>query len=92
VSKYEAEDNVRKTLRDPGSAQFSNVYVNRRGTLAAVCGSVNSKNGFGGYGGEKQFFVVNGIALVEPDEYSSRYARGFKAACLDTTAPPVRKK
>lgn len=39
---------VKEQLRDPTSAQFRNI---RKGQLMYVCGEVNSKNGFGGYGG-----------------------------------------
>jgi len=52
-------------LKDPDSAQFRNIKVNldvpipsaaaRGATEDAVCGEVNSKNSFGGYGGYSPF-------------------------------------
>lgn len=44
---------VREKLRDPASAEFSNVRVVSGGI---VCGEVNSKNGYGGYAGKQRFF------------------------------------
>jgi hypothetical protein len=48
---------VLQALRDPGSAQFGNIwsYESKKGAMV-VCGSVNAKNGFGGLTGPK-FFV-----------------------------------
>jgi hypothetical protein len=54
-------------LRDPGSAQFRNIRVITTilGTKK-VCGEVNAKNGFGGYGGFKPF-VFYGRAAIASD-------------------------
>lgn len=46
-------------LRDPSSAEFSNIRIVGGST---VCGEVNSKNGFGGYVGKQRFFGAPGIA------------------------------
>ncbi|WP_036052429.1 hypothetical protein [Bradyrhizobium sp. URHD0069] len=46
---------VRANLRDPDSAQFQDIIVFRHGNKHTACGSVNSKNGFGGYVGYKPF-------------------------------------
>jgi len=50
-----AQDAVKRKLRDPSSAQFRNMGVFHPafadGPPQAVCGEVNSKNGFGGYSG-----------------------------------------
>ena len=58
-----AEEMIRSRLRDPDSAQFSEVdlYDDRKidGTpVTLICGHVNAKNGFGGYAGAQQFMVV----------------------------------
>lgn len=89
VSKYEAQDAVKKLLRDPESAQFDNVFVHRGKDVAAVCGSVNAKNGFGGYTGGKLFFVVGSVAVVEPETNKSQFIDLWNAACAD--ASPTRK-
>ena len=47
---------VKRQLRDPASAQFSDVET--KGGVA--CGFVNSKNGLGGYGGRIPF-VASGL-------------------------------
>jgi len=49
----EAEDAVRASLTDPGSAQFRN--VEQKGDY--FCGEVNSKNKHGGYDGFRHFYI-----------------------------------
>jgi hypothetical protein len=63
------EREVRKQLRDPESAQFSDMRSTAltNGQLA-VCGLVNSKNGFGGYGGNEIY-----AAFVEGNEVREVY-------------------
>lgn len=62
IALSKAQEAVKEQLRDPGSAQFKNVFVFRPasagGAPQAVCGEVNSKNGFGGYGGYTLFVWV----------------------------------
>ncbi len=60
--KADAEIHVRKKLRDPDSAEFSNLRVSSKGAADIVCGEVNSRNGFGGKSG-KQKFISNGFNL-----------------------------
>ncbi|WP_447754285.1 hypothetical protein [Sphingopyxis fribergensis] len=62
------ENAVKRELRDPESAQFSDVVVN----VESACGFVNSKNGFGGYVGRQPFVVVGEEAtLLEPTAEAS---------------------
>jgi hypothetical protein len=54
---------VLKQLRDPDSAKFGNinVYGDRKlkgQNVGVACGSVNSKNGFGGYSGAQKFIII----------------------------------
>jgi hypothetical protein len=49
-----AEDAVKGKLRDPSSAQFRNVHLNKIDSNT-VCGEVNAKNAFGGYAGYMRF-------------------------------------
>lgn len=51
---YDYETVVKSQLRDPESAQFSDVTVN----VESACGFVNSKNAFGGYSGRQPFVAV----------------------------------
>lgn len=77
---YEAP--VKRELRDPQSAQFSDVTVN----VESACGFVNSKNGFGGYAGRQPFVVVGDTAtLIEPTVEASSLVN---ARCLE----PARTK
>ncbi|MGD0563091.1 MAG: hypothetical protein ABSA66_08370 [Roseiarcus sp.] len=57
---------VRGNLRDPDSAQFSGMRSARlpNGEVA-VCGIVNAKNGFGGYGGDELYFAkIRGYDVI----------------------------
>lgn len=51
---FDYETPVKRELRDPASAQFSDVTTN----VESACGFVNSKNGFGGFAGKAAFVVV----------------------------------
>ena len=53
-------------LRDPESAQFSDLRVvrvvgDRGSSVTSVCGLYNSKNGYGGYGGFAPFYYVREV-------------------------------
>ena len=48
---------ARSHLRDPESARFAFLFTTPHGASVGVCGTVNSKNGYGGYTGEKPFYV-----------------------------------
>lgn len=64
--KKEAPDKIRALLKDPESARFSELkYVEHS---QGVCGLVNAKNGFGGYVGNRVFYVgAKGVAIKEAD-------------------------
>jgi hypothetical protein len=51
----DAQESVAAKLKDPGSAQFTDVQVSETG---AVCGKVNGKNAFGAYAGESRFVNI----------------------------------
>lgn len=68
--QHEAKAKVRDLLRDPQSAQFSDVRTTGNGLL--VCGMVNAKNGMGGYVGKRTFVVWGDHdAAVASDEIES---------------------
>ncbi len=63
-----AEEAVRRVLKDPGSATFSDVTLGWFGSgVEGVCGKVNARNSFGGMSGPKPFAVSihQGEAVVE---------------------------
>ena len=55
-------------LRDPASAQFSNIRWLENGT---VCGEVNAKNAYGGYEGKQRFSGM--IGGEKPYLYGTNY-------------------
>ena len=63
---FVGQDNIKARLRDPSSAEFTGVYVSRKAGVPAICGTVNSRNGFGGMSGPKRF-VTGGATAVESD-------------------------
>lgn len=68
---YEAP--VKALLRDPESAQFSDVAIGPE----SVCGFVNSRNGYGGYAGRQPFIVVgNEATLLEARTETSALVNG----------------
>ncbi len=60
-----ARGEVEKLLRDPSSAEFSSAYVSHKAGIPAVCGTVNSKNGFGGMTGPQRYISGGATALEE---------------------------
>lgn len=50
-----AKARVLDTLKDPDSAKFKDVYVAADGET--LCGSINSKNSYGGYVGFQNFMI-----------------------------------
>jgi hypothetical protein len=58
-----------RTMRDPGSATFRNVFLYKRinakpGRQVTVCGEVNARNGYGGLTGFQQFMVSGDSVYV----------------------------
>ena len=73
-----AQDDVKKRLRDPASAQFSDLTV-RNGV---VCGQVNSRNGFGGMTGPQQFISRLGVMTVFKDDVAGDgFAKTWASVC-----------
>lgn len=58
-----AQDLVKSVLRDPDSAQFSDLRVSRLNADPVVCGTVNSRNGFGGMAGPERFIAGGKVVL-----------------------------
>lgn len=76
VSK--AKDRVRASLRDPGSAEFGPVTISHKnGTVA--CGTVSSKNGFGGMSGQQPFIAFTDSVMLPENERD--FAAQWKKYC-----------
>jgi len=65
-AKRAVEDAVKEQLRDPSSAEFENVRAFGSPSMTTVCGTVNARNGFGGYAGRQGYLgtVNNGVVSV----------------------------
>lgn len=88
LTKYDAEEQVKKLLRDPDSAEFTNIEIHiipENGNRVA-CGYVNARNGFGGMTGLKRF-VSGGTTIIEEDsEISVQVVDGaWNKFCLPST-------
>lgn len=58
-----------RTFKDPQSTQYENLTVTKNMLgYTSLCGSVNSKNSYGGYVGFKKFYVI-----IDPIPYSWIY-------------------
>lgn len=83
------ETPVKRELRDPESAEFSDVEVGAE----VACGFVNSRNGYGGYAGRVPF-VVSG---TDPDtarvtvmhELKEEHPGLVQAVCPDKVARKI---
>lgn len=71
---------VRRSLKDPDSAQFKGVYANYTEEFSVVaCGQVNSRNSFGGHTGFKRFVSSGKSAILEGRD---NIADAWADACL----------
>jgi hypothetical protein len=82
-----AKERILATLRDPDSAKFENVYLHKTvrdgNTVYAFCGTVNAKNGFGGYGGAERFIAGSTIAVTA--RQMTDFAKAWKLLCTGTS-------
>jgi hypothetical protein len=74
---------VRRVLKDPEAARFSREFTSASG---AVCGFVNMKNSYGGYGGDKRYLFVlatgESAVFERADDTSPAGRRAFQLAAL----------
>jgi hypothetical protein len=61
----QAHARVSDTLKDPDAARFKSDFV---GKDKAVCGMVNGKNSYGGYGGFRRYIVHADNVWVESND------------------------
>jgi hypothetical protein len=60
-----ARERVKDALKDPESARFKGEFVGKDG---AVCGLVNARNSYGGYGGFERYIVTAERVQLDGDE------------------------
>jgi hypothetical protein len=70
---------VRRELRDPDSTKFRH--------LNGGCGYVNSRNGFGGMTGEKQFIVGANDKVVFRDPKPASFDTVWQQHCINGLTP-----
>lgn len=76
------KDAVRSLLKDPGSAEFREVYFHRGDEdIPMVCGQVNSKNGFGGYVGYQYFISAGNPVLTFLQNHESDFRNVWDRFC-----------
>lgn len=69
-------------LKDPGSAEFRNVYFHRGAdNIPMTCGEVNSKNSFGGYGGFQKFISGGKAELTFLEEQVADFSVAWARFC-----------
>jgi hypothetical protein len=82
-----AEAAVRAQLKDGESARFTDVRMGRMldatTGAGAVCGRVNAKNEFGGYGGAQRFVAANEAAFLEEMVARDQWATVWAQFCTD---------
>lgn len=59
-----SQEQIRGMLKDGESARFSDVWWYSKGSDQAVCGYVNSKNGYGAYAGKSKWVADYGNGMV----------------------------
>ena len=73
---------VKAISKDPGSAKFGHVVRrNVGGEENAACGTVNSKNSFGGYVGEKRFIYMYERQTVLFDDDTPDFSTSWQSLC-----------
>lgn len=82
MRQHYASEAVKRMLIDPDSAQFRNVI---NGLENAVCGTVNSRNRFGGYHGFRHFIYVEGRGTTF--EGAPGFRDDYVRYCFDGLAP-----
>ncbi|MCY1380424.1 hypothetical protein D9M69_682460 [compost metagenome] len=68
---------IQASLKDPSSAKFGPTSY-KNGT---VCGSVNAKNSFGGYSGDKAFYVNEKRKLVGLQDSTPDFEKYWSELC-----------
>lgn len=77
-----AEIEVRDKLKDPDSAKFGFSWSNKVvGGEEYVCGSVNSKNGFGGYAGERKYIYSSSQKSAFFEESGAEFKKIWMKLC-----------
>lgn len=89
--RAEIEGAVRNRMKDPESARFAVVYATQASAGAIyACGLVNGKNSFGGYVGDRPFFVgltSDGVAVEASIAGGENSVAAHRAVCRSHNLP-----
>lgn len=73
---------VKANLKDPSSASFGQIARRQVGSGKNVaCGTVNSKNSFGGYVGDRRFIYTHEGASVLFDDGAPDFTTAWQTLC-----------
>lgn len=73
---------VRASLKDPSSADFGQVVMRSKDAgISVACGTVNAKNGFGGYSGPQRFIYTHERSSVAFDDGSASFSLTWGSLC-----------
>lgn len=84
------ESLVKQTLKDPDSAKFNSYYRPFGDGVGYICGTVNAKNSYGGYVGNRNYYVhltVENNKIIENspvkiiDEDDVKGSENFRSIC-----------
>ena len=90
VAIDQAEKGLKSILKDADSAKFRDVTVAQWiENKPVVCGYVNSKNSFGGYTGDTEFAVFNGLVSIN-DHNHKEFATLWNTLCLSNPNLPEK--
>ena len=74
---------IEKRLRDPEGTRYRNVFLMASGYSVILCGQINTRNGFGGFDGYRNFIAGSTFSYL-PDDSKGSINR-IKAASYCTT-------
>ena len=85
IYKLNGKNAVKNVLKDPDSARFGKLYLNKYADTNAswaLCGYVNAKNSLGGYTGDKRFISLGSAqnTFLENNEQDS-WAKAWNRYC-----------
>lgn len=84
---------VKAKLKDPKSSQFRRVYFHKGADrIPMTCGEVNSKNGFGGYGGFQKFVSAGKTDLTFLEDQVEDFATVWNRLCLSGLTKKVKTR
>ncbi len=79
----QGSDALKASLRDPDSAKILSGFVSSDAGKYFACGTVNAKNGFGGYSGATRWFSDSILVAVESAAIAQEFEAGWQSHCTN---------